>query len=78
MALFEKNDARFEKDEAPWLFPVRSLPYKVHKLVELGGDDNLRAPVALLAQLGVVAGQRIIFTSAAGSEPLGVYTILLL
>ena len=55
-----------------------SLVDEVHELVELRGDDDLRAAVALLAHLGAVAGHGVVFATAGGGEALGVDTVLVL
>ena len=55
-----------------------SLVYKIHKLVELRSDDNLSAAVTLLAQFCVVVCERVILATAAGSQTLRVYAILVL
>ena len=51
---------------------------EIHELVELGRDDDLCAAVALFAHLSGVSSNRVVFTTATGSQTLGVNTILVL
>ena len=60
------------------LLGLGSLVNQVHELVELGGDDDLGAAVALLADLGVIGGHGIVLSTASGGEALGVYAIVIL
>ena len=55
-----------------------SLVDKVHELIQLRRDDNLGTAVALFAQFGVVAGQRVVLATATGSETLRLYAIVVL
>lgn len=47
------------------LLSIRSLVYKVHKLVEFRCDDNLSAAVSLLTHLSIIARKRIILATAS-------------
>ena len=60
------------------LFCIRSLSDEVHKLVEFGSDNDLRAAIALLAQLGGVRLERVVLTTSTSSQSLGVYAIVVL
>ena len=51
---------------------------EVHELVELRRDDNLRATVALMSELGGVGGQGVVLASSSGCEALGVNTVVVL
>ena len=57
---------------------LRSLSDQVHKFVEFRRDDNLGTTVTLLTQLGVVALQGIVLTTAASGQALRVNAILIL
>ena len=63
---------------AALLFRFGGLADELHELVELRGDDDLGAAVALLAQFGIVGGNGIVFTTTAGGETLRVYAIVVL
>lgn len=54
------------------------LVNQIHELVELWCDDDLRTAVALFAHFRVVACQRIVLTTAAGSHSFRIYTIVAL
>ena len=56
------------------LFFFRCLVNQVHELVELRSDDDLRATVALLAQLGVIGGHGVILSAATSGQTLGGHT----
>ena len=62
----------------PLLFLFRSLVDEIHELVELRRDDNLRTAVALLANLGVVADERVVLTTSAGGHTFRVDTEVIL
>ena len=60
------------------LLTVGSLPDQIHEFIELWSDDNLRAAVALLAELRIVGGNGVILATTASRQSLGVYTIVVL
>ena len=60
------------------LLSLGGLVYEVHKLVELGRDDDLRAAVALATFLGGVVGKGIVLAATSSREALGVYAVLVL
>ena len=54
----------------------RSLVDKIHELVELRSDDDLRAAVALFAHFGVVRRYGIELAAASGCKALRVNAVL--
>ena len=57
---------------------VWSLVYKIHELIELGSDYDLRAAVALTSDFSIVVGQRIVFATATGCETRGIHSEIIL
>ena len=52
--------------------------YQLHELIEFRSDDNLGATVTLLANLGVVGGQGVVFATTASGQTLGIHTVVVL
>ena len=59
-----------------YLLCFRSFTNQVHELVEFWCDDDLGTTIALLANFGVIALERIILATSTGSEALGINAIL--
>ena len=57
---------------------VGGLVYEVEELVELGGDDDLGAAVALATEVGCVVGDGVKFAAASGCQTLGIHAKLVL
>ena len=56
----------------------RSFVYKIHELVKLRSDNNLRATVALLAEFAVVCCERVVFSASSRCEAFGIDAVIVL
>ena len=84
MRLLTKIKSR--KDDLPYyiyaheglIVTIRSMVDKIHELIKLRSDNNLRATVALTSKVGAVGSEGVVFTTSTGSESLRINTIVVL